>query len=173
MRSSTSLTPNRPVLPSTVFSPSSCCSGTKVGDHAVARDRRELQPVGGGGPFDLHRSLGGVERPAGQGAGDLLDVLLRVVADAQREQFHQLAGVVLVGLGLVAPLQVEIGHHGRVERHRFQERAEVAQGVAAVGLILLVERLRKAVTLPVAEVKWPCQNSVITSRSGALAVIIS
>ena len=85
--------------------------------------------------------------PAGQGASHVLDILFGVVADAKGEQFQQFAGVVLVGPGLAAPFQVEIGHHGGIERYRLQERAKVAQGMTAVGLVLLMERLRETVHL--------------------------
>ena len=46
--------------------------------------------------------------PAGEGAGGLLDVVLGVVADSEREQLHQLAGVVLIRVGL-AVLRVVLG----------------------------------------------------------------
>src|SRR5690606_16080432 len=54
--------------------------------------------------------------PAGEGAGGFLDVVLGVVADAEGEQFKQLAGVVLVGMGFAVLLVVEVVQHGRVAR---------------------------------------------------------
>src|SRR5262249_26299225 len=35
-------------------------------------------------------------RPAGEAAGGLLDIFLGIIADAEREEFHQLASQVLV-----------------------------------------------------------------------------
>ena len=69
--------------------------------------------------------------PAGEGAGRLADVGLGVVADAEGEQFHQLAGVVLVRLALDVAVGVEPDEHGRVAAHRQQEGAELAEGVLA------------------------------------------
>ena len=54
------------------------------------------------------------DRPAGEGAGGLLDVGLGVVADAQGEQLHQLAGQVLVGVPLAVGRRVEPDQEGRV-----------------------------------------------------------
>ena len=76
--------------------------------------------------------------PAGEGAGRLADVLLGVAAaDAQGEQLHQLAGVVLVSLALDVAVGVEPDEHGGVLAHRLQERLELAQGLLAQRQVLL------------------------------------
>ena len=40
-----------------------------------------------------------VVRPAGERAGGVFDVVFGVIADAEREEFHQFAGVVFVRMG--------------------------------------------------------------------------
>ena len=85
----------------------------------------------------------GVERealaigmPAGKGAGRLTDVPLGIVADAQAEQFHQLAGVVLVRLALDVAVGVQPDEHGSVLAYGLEEGAELAQGMCADQAIL-------------------------------------
>ncbi len=56
--------------------------------------------------------------PAGVRLRRLLDVLLRVVAFAEREEFHHLARKILVWMILVAVRTVQIDEHRRVFRHR-------------------------------------------------------
>ncbi len=65
-------------------------------------------------PVRVEREFTGfIDPPAGEGAGGLADVLLAVVADAQAEQLHQLACVVLIGLPLGVTAGIEPDHHGR------------------------------------------------------------
>ena len=71
------------------------------------------------------------QRPAGEGAGALEDVLLGVVADAHREQLQQLAAPVLVGRALVVLVVVEPVNHGRVLGQHDQQVAVVARSVVA------------------------------------------
>ena len=54
------------------------------------------------------------ERPAGEGAGSGLDVILRVVADTHREQLEQLTPVVLVDRALVIFIVVQPEDHGGI-----------------------------------------------------------
>ncbi len=67
----------------------------------------------------------------------LADVLLGVVVDAEREEFHELAAVVLVGGDRGALLEVEVANHQRVEGHGVDERPEVAAPHRPVQLVLL------------------------------------
>ena len=129
-----------PVWPRTVLGPPSCERGVE----------REALAVG---------------VPAGEGAGGLADVLLGVVADAEAEQLHQLAGVVLVRLALDVAVGVEPDQHGRVAADRLQQRAELAQGVLAQQAVL-AEHQGGVRTLAMLVAKWLCQNSVSFSRSG-------
>ena len=69
--------------------------------------------------------------PAGEGAGALEDIGLGVVADAEREQFEQLAAPVFVGRALVVLVVVEPVNHGRVLRQHDQQVAVVARAVIA------------------------------------------
>ncbi len=64
--------------------------------------------------------FGADDVPAGERAGGFADVLLSVMADAEAEPLHQLAGVILVGVALGAALGVEPDHHGRVARHALE-----------------------------------------------------
>ena len=69
---------------------------------------------------------------AGQGAGGLAYVALGVAAgDAEREELHQLARVVLVGVALVGVHEREEGLHRGVGRHRAQQLGERAQRLVA------------------------------------------
>ena len=80
--------------------------------------------------------LTSLERPAGERAGRLAHVVLGVVADARGKEFHQLPGVVLVGLSFAVGLGVEIDHHRGVLRDRLQELVEIPQRHAAEELVL-------------------------------------
>ncbi len=101
----TTSTPSQaPVCPRTVLGPPSC------------RRASNWKPLA-------------VGAPAGEGAGGLADVRLGVVADAQAEQLHQLAGVVLIRPALGVGVGVEPEEHGRVLAHGLQERAEPPEGV--------------------------------------------
>ena len=66
--------------------------------NAAVRPRMVLVP--GSCRDGTSRTLIAHEPPAGQGAGRLLDIVLGIMADAEREQLHQLAGQVLVGMAL-------------------------------------------------------------------------
>ena len=67
------------------------------------------------------------ERPAGEGAGGILDVVLAIVAHAHREQFQQLAAPVLVGLRAVILAVVQPVVHRRVPGQLLQEGAHVGE----------------------------------------------
>ena len=99
---------NRPVAPRIVLAPSSCRLGTS---RAAPVARSTVQPVSARAPC--------------------LDVGLGVVADAEREQLHQLAGEVLVGrlAGVALPVEPEdqrgVAHHrlARAPRSRHGRRS--------------------------------------------------
>ena len=96
----------------------------------------------------------------------LADVLLGVVADAEAEQLHDFAGVVLVRLALDVGVVVEPDDHRRVAADVEQERPKLAQGVLAQQLVLARTSASAGSTLAMLVAKWLCQNSVIFSRSG-------
>ncbi len=133
-----------PVWPRTVLVPPSCSRASKAKPVAV-------------GP------------PAGEGAGGLADVLLGVVADAQAEQLHQLAGIVLVGLPLDVAVGVEPDEHGRVPADRLEQRAELAQGVRPQQHVL-AEHQDRVLHLGEAggEVVVPEQRHLLAQRVAAL-----
>ncbi|MGC4099393.1 MAG: hypothetical protein QM706_20000 [Nitrospira sp.] len=80
-------------------------------------------------PATVPVGLGG---PAGQATGDLLDVALGVAAvHAQRVQFHQLTGVVLVAHAPAVNAVVQIAQHGGRAGRRAEQVAEAAQRMAA------------------------------------------
>ena len=82
-----------------------------------------------------------LQLPAGEGPGRLADIVFGVVADAEAEEFHELAGVVLVGGRLLVGAAVEINHHRRVARDGLQQVAVPAHALGAEELVLL-QRLR-------------------------------
>ena len=64
------------------------------------------------------------EGPAGEAQACVLDVVLRIVAHAHREELEELAGVVLVGLALVVLLVVKPVQHGRISGEPRQDGTE-------------------------------------------------
>src|SRR5262249_39592225 len=78
-----------------------------------------------------------VDRPARQRAGSLLHVGLGEVADAEREELHQLAGQVLVGVPLAIARGVEIEKKGRLAYAGIEELAERRAAEGAERLVLL------------------------------------
>src|SRR5262249_19725891 len=84
----------------------------------------------------IKRRLISFDVPTGEGTGGFTDVLFGVMADAEAEQFHQLAGVVLVRIAFLAAARVEPDHHGRVLRHLLQHGAKTAKSVAAEQFVL-------------------------------------
>src|SRR5438045_1438676 len=56
--------------------------------------------------------------PAGKSASSSLHVGLGVVADAAREELHELASKVLVGMFFGVGFSVQPDQHGRIFRHR-------------------------------------------------------
>src|SRR4030095_11515503 len=67
-----------------------------------------------------------LESPAGEGACRLLDVVLRVVADAQAEQLEELPRKVFVRVAFDVRLPIEVDEHGGVLADAEQELAEIA-----------------------------------------------
>src|SRR5262245_23644937 len=74
--------------------------------------------------------------PAGEGAGGFADVVFAVVTDAEAEELHQLASVVLVRFPLLVDDGVEPDHHRRVLGDLLQHWAELAEGVPTKELVL-------------------------------------
>src|SRR5579875_1548846 len=60
------------------------------------------------------RSRGASNVPSGKSSGGSKDILLRIVGDTYREEFHEFARVVLIGRVFMAFGQVQIEEHGRV-----------------------------------------------------------
>ena len=80
------------------------------------------------------------EGPAGEGACAVLDVVLRVVAHAHREQFQQFASIVLVGFAFAVLVVVQPVDHGRVHGEFEQYGAHIAHADAAEQIDLVVHR---------------------------------
>ena len=128
----------------------------------LAEDRLGARVVPRGNEPDLIAH----EPPAGQGAGGLLDVVLGVMADAEREQLHQLAGQVLVGVVLGVVGRIEPDEQGRVAEHRAQELSERGAAERAEDLVLPAHQPR-SLTLRLLVAKWLCHISVSRSASGS------
>ena len=77
-----------------------------------------------------------IDAIAGEGTGQFAHGGLVVIAFAQNEEFHHLAGEVFVGVFASAVVIVEIHQQGRVPQHRLCQHAEVDQTKAAEGLVL-------------------------------------
>jgi hypothetical protein len=76
------------------------------------------------------------DRPAGQGTGGLLDVAFGVMADAEREELHQLSRQVLVGMSLAVGRRVEPDQQGRVADESIEQLGEGGAGVPAEDVVL-------------------------------------
>ena len=127
--------PKRPVSPRKVFSPSSWSSGSVL--------EEEVEPAVGpqgvvAGPHQHVLGIG--DRPAREGSGAVLDVVLRVVADAHGEELQQLAAVVLVDRVLVVLAVVQPQDHRRVAGQGDEQVGEVALAEAAEHLDLVHQR---------------------------------
>ena len=102
-----------------------------------------------------HRHVLGIpQRPAGEGAGALLDVVFRVVADAHGEQFEQFAPVVLVDGAIVVIGVVQPQQHRRVLGQLHQQVVETPQAVVAEH-VDLIEQGSRLIQLAVAGGKQP------------------
>jgi hypothetical protein len=98
-----------------------------------------------------------VDRPAGERAGDLGDVLLRVAAvDAQRVQLHQLAAVVLVEALGHAWVRAHAGTLSRVDvevvepevHEHFLQLAAAVDGAENLLLLQILHDAGRAAPLP-------------------------
>ena len=105
------------------------------------------------------------EPPAGQDAGRLLDIVLGIGTDTEREELHQLAGQVLIGLAPGVIGRVQPDEQGRVAEHRPQERSERGPAERAQGLVLPPHQ-RHVVDLAVAggEVAMPQEREALRQR---------
>ena len=85
------------------------------------------------------------DRPTGERARDLDDVLLRIATvDAECVQLEQLAGVVLVEAARGAEVVVEVVQHRRAVRDRAEQVAEFAERVGANDVAIPHERALRA-----------------------------
>jgi hypothetical protein len=103
-----------------------------------------------------------------RGAGTLLDVSFGVAALAEREELHDLAGEVLVGIRFHIAVVVEVGQHGRVADDA-AEQGRIAQGVAAEHAVLhkqVVGVFHRAVAG--GEVAVPEEGEFLLQRPGGL-----
>ena len=66
--------------------------------------------------FLINEVLRLVDRPAGERARRVLHVVLGIVAQTQRKEFHHLARVIFVRMGLVVRAVVEPHEHRRILR---------------------------------------------------------
>ena len=108
-----------------------------------------------------------VDGPAGQGAGGLLDVVLGVVADAEGEQLHQLAGEVLVGVPLAVRRGVEPDQQRRVADRGLEQLAERGRGHGGGTSSFCRRMAARSSTLRLLVAKWLCHISVSRSPSGS------
>ena len=106
-----------------------------------------------------------LDAPAGERARRFLDVVLGVVALAEREELHHLAREVLVRLRLAVGRVVEIDDIAGSFDTACSSVAEIAEGVAAQQHVLPVHEPGER-TFCRLDAKWLCQNSVILSVSG-------
>jgi hypothetical protein len=81
--------------------------------------------------------LDAVQRPAGHGAGGFGHILFGVMAFAQGEEFHALAGKIFVGMLLAALRLVEPDQHGRVGGDGVEQIEPIARSHAAESVDLL------------------------------------
>src|SRR5262249_47957326 len=86
--------------------------------------------------FGIEVRLAALDLPAGEGFRGLADISLGVVADAEGEKLHQLAGVVLVGIPFLTAARIEPDEHGRVFGYLLHQCAKVAEGMAAHEVVL-------------------------------------
>jgi len=109
------------------------------------------------------------DRPAGEGARRLGNILLAIRADAAGKQLHQLAGKVLVRVANPALREVEVEHHRRVAGDSAHQLAEVAQPLADEEH-RLVEHKAGPVDLGVAgsEVAVPEERHLLLERLGGV-----
>ena len=130
---------------------------------ALAEDPLRRRVVRLGVVEDRHRAVAAaLGAKAGQRPRGLTDVLLRV-ALAEREQLHQLARVVLVGLLLRRVGERQEQQHRRVLRDVGQQAAEAAQRVAAQHLVL--RELQRPVLVERREVVVPEERHLLDERA--------
>ena len=115
---------------------------------------------------DLGENVACLDRPAGQGAGGLLDIVLGVMADAEREQLHQLAGQVLVWVPLAIGRRIQPDKQRRVVDDGAEQLPERLAGQLAEDSFCrrMAGRLS---TLTLLVAKWLCHISVSRSPSGS------
>ena len=151
----------RPLSPRNSFSPVVVVLGAVLevpGDTAVGPDRVAQAPQ--------RHVLCVPERPTGEGAGALLDVLLGVAAHAHGEQLQELPAVVLVDRAVVVLVVVQPDDHGRVFGQLHEQRPEAAESVATKHPDLVVIHLaERYLRVPGSEDAVPEQWHLLPERS--------
>src|SRR5208283_1295388 len=85
-----------------------------------------------------------VDAPAGEGPRRLLDVLLAVVAFAEREQLHHLTREILVRSPLAIAGAIEVDHHRRITGYGMQQVAKMPERVGAERDVLAIHEFGQA-----------------------------
>ena len=106
---------------------------------------------------------------SGEGAGGFLDVLLGVVTLSQREEFHDFAGEVFVGMILPALAQIEPPDHRGITGHRLEKIGKLPKGVPAEGIVLIPHQ-EWIVDLLVARCEMPVpeERRLLQQRCGSV-----
>ena len=86
--------------------------------------------------------VGYVDDPSTERPGCFVYVSLRVVARANRVEFHHLSSKVLVDRSRMIEDAIEVGEHDRVDRNGVQEIGEIAGRMLANRLMLLPHGVR-------------------------------
>ena len=87
-------------------------------------------------------AVGRIQIVAGERARGLADVPLGVVALAEGEELHDLAGEIFVRHAFFRALGVEVKHHRRVQQDGLREVLEAAEGALAEQLVLQHQKRR-------------------------------
>jgi hypothetical protein len=107
--------------------------------------------------------------PAGKAAGELLNVLLAVVAHSQTKQLHHLAGKVLVGMNLAVGCRIKIQQHGGVASDPAHQLAEATERMLPQQLVLLEHELRVThLGCAGGKVSVPKQRCLLQQRRGRM-----
>src|SRR5579884_3157484 len=107
--------------------------------------------------------------PARESGGSFGYILLRVMTQTKRKQFHEFARIILVRRRLTALGQVEVEQHSRISRNAEQEVVEGVKGMLAQELILYNHahvRLRPAnLTIAAGKVSMPEKGHLLQQRA--------
>ncbi len=81
-------------------------------------------------------TLSGPDGPARHGSCRLFDILFRIVADTEREEFHQFTSEIFIRVIFAIRIGIEPKEHRWVANHLVEEFAKRIQSVASKELIL-------------------------------------